>query len=533
MTAKIEIFDATKLNYAGYGPIGVYVNIGYEPLPEGYKTLPDSQFDSYEPDPGYLKNTGLRTPLFTGGFLSSPLLADGSYEYLVDSQGYSWLYNTFNYMAVSPFRRELYPAGITRYSAALYAPPPEGSIQIIVNDKNQSQTFAAKNENGSAIDYYFATDENGNKFILGSIDAAYAEDPSVPFGDAVFPSGWIKSVETLDVDLTIYPAYGDGNRRIYNQFRDNLTNNYFQISFAANGKGIAREVPGLALSGGNENDLIVGTSLSEELYGARGSDTLIGVEGNDRIWGDDGDDLLIPGKGSNSLWGGAGLDTFFIRQQGVNTIFDFSLDDGDIVRLGSSRYSLIDTADGVQITGNNLSITLVLGIFANDLIAGQNLKDPLTGSSAFLQESSYFDAIAGFAPVYRQDSLNTFDTLYTNNIKEVINVDKTLPYLFLGASFDQQATGPVKPAYRFFNQTSGTHFYTISEVESKYVKSLSNYSYEGVGFKAFDPGVATADFRRFYNSASGAHAFSAETADVEFFTSRGYTYEGIAWSAML
>lgn len=79
MTAKIEIFVTTKLNYAGYGPIGVYVNIGYEPLPEGYKTLPDSQFDSYEPDPGYIKNTGLRTPLFTGGFISSPLLVDGSY----------------------------------------------------------------------------------------------------------------------------------------------------------------------------------------------------------------------------------------------------------------------------------------------------------------------------------------------------------------------------------------------------------------------------------------------------------------------
>ena len=124
MTAKIEIFDTTKLNYAGYGPIGVYVNVGYEPLPEGYKTLPDSLFDSYEPDPGYLKNTGLRTPLFTGGFISSPLLVDGSYEYLVDSQGYSWLYNTFNYMAVSPFRRELYPAGITRYSACLLYTSP-------------------------------------------------------------------------------------------------------------------------------------------------------------------------------------------------------------------------------------------------------------------------------------------------------------------------------------------------------------------------------------------------------------------------
>jgi len=310
MTAKIEIFDSTKLNLAGYGPVGVYVNIGYEPFPEGYIPLPDSQFDSYVPDPGFLKNTGLRTPLFTGGFIGSPLLEDGDYDYLIDSQGYSWLYNTFNYMAVSPFRRDLYPAGITRYSAALYAPPPEGSIQIIVNDKNQPQTFAARNENGSFIDYYFATDINGNKLILGSIDAAYAEDPSAPFWDAVLPAGWSKSVETLDVDLIIYPSYSDGNRRIYNQFRDNLTNNYFQFSFAPNGKGIAREVPGFALVGGNENDRIIGTSLSEDLYGARGSDNLIAGGGNDRIWGDDGNDTLTGAAGADLLTGGAGSDTF-------------------------------------------------------------------------------------------------------------------------------------------------------------------------------------------------------------------------------
>jgi len=161
------------------------------------------------------------------------------------------------------------------------------------------------------------------------------------------------------------------------------------------------------------------------------------------------------------------------------------------------------------------------------------VKDPLIGSSAGLQASRYFDPIVGFSPVYRQDSLNSLDTFYTSDIKEAISVDKGASYLFLGGSFDQQATGPVKPVYRFFSQTSGTHFYTISEVEAKYVKGLNNYSYEGVGFTAFDPGVATVDFRRFYNPTTGAHAFSAATADVEFFTTRGYTIEGIAWSAVL
>ena len=161
------------------------------------------------------------------------------------------------------------------------------------------------------------------------------------------------------------------------------------------------------------------------------------------------------------------------------------------------------------------------------------LKDPLIGSSAGLQASRYFDPIVGFAPVYRQDSLYSLDTFYTSDIKEAISVDKGHSYLFLGASFDQQAAGTAKPVYRFFSQTSGTHFYTISEAEAKYVKTLNNYSYEGVGFTAFDPGIATVDFRRFYNSSTGAHAYSAATADVEFFTTRGYTIEGIAWSTVL
>ena len=100
---------------------------------------------------------------------------------------------------------------------------------------------------------------------------------------------------------------------------------------------------------------------------------MIGRKGNDRIWGDDGDDLLNPGKGRNSLWGGAGQDTFSILQKGVNTIFDFSLEDGDIVRTGSSRYTLIDSVDGVKITGRHLGTTLVLGILANDLVVGQHL----------------------------------------------------------------------------------------------------------------------------------------------------------------
>lgn len=383
-TGSIEIFDLRNLNGAGYGQIGVYVNLGYSPYPENYNPLPSSQFDSYQPDQGFIKNTGLRTPLFTGAFISSPLLKDGEYSYLADSKGYTWLYNTFNAMAVTPFQRELYPPGITQYSAALYGPPPEGSIQVVVNDKNQPQVFAAKDSSGKPVRYCFAGDVHGNSFILGSVDTAYSGDVLSAFQQAVLPLGWTKSIRVLDQDLTIYPGYGDGNRRIYNQFRDNLTNNYFQIAFARDGIGIIRGIPGLALSGGNDHDFILGSHLDEQLYGARGNDFLTGVNGSDQIWGDDGNDILQAGLGRSQLWGGTGQDVFLI-QSGQITIEDFSKADGDVIDLRASlvgprrqRRALQQSLQYQQL-GRDVSIispnthVLVKDIDLSGLVKGQSL----------------------------------------------------------------------------------------------------------------------------------------------------------------
>ena len=310
-------------------------------------------------------NTGLRTPLFTGKFLSSPLLPDSEYSYITDSQGYTWLYNTFNFMAIEPFNPEDYEPGITRYSAALIAPAPAGSLQLVINDKNQPQTFSARDEAGNPIDYCFARDPNGNVFILGSVDTLYAENPVAAFQEAVLPEGWSKTVRQLEQDLTIEPGAGDGNRRIYNQFRDNLTNNFFQVKFAKNGIGIARGVPGLALSGGINADLIIGTALNETIYGAQANDQLKGFAGDDEIWGDAGDDLIQPGRGQDQLWGGSGLDEFRVRR-GEKTIHDFSNQDGDQVIFRSRIDSVRQTLDGVQIVAGNSS-ALLLGVDRSDL----------------------------------------------------------------------------------------------------------------------------------------------------------------------
>lgn len=164
------------------------------------------------------------------------------------------------------------------------------------------------------------------------------------------------------------------------------------------------------------------------------------------------------------------------------------------------------------------------------------LVDPIVGPLTTQAESNVFDPLSAISPVFRQDNLKTLDTFYSGNIREAIQLDqaKSTGYAFLGASFDQQpASSAAKAVYRFFYEPTGTHFYTINPKEAAVVSSIAGYREEGVGFVAFDPGVASVDFRRFYNSTTGAHAFSAANADIEFFTSRGYPLEGLSWSAVL
>lgn len=66
--------------------------------------------------------------------------------------------------------------------------------------------------------------------------------------------------------------------------------------------------------------------------------TIIGTGGNDILTGSNGNDTLIGGAGDDTLTGGLGKDTFLFTNQGVDTITDFSVSDGDILGIKSSAY---------------------------------------------------------------------------------------------------------------------------------------------------------------------------------------------------
>ena len=134
--------------------------------------------------------------------------------------------------------------------------------------------------------------------------------------------------------------------------------------------------------------------------------------------------------------------------------------------------------------------------------------------------------------VYRLDNLNTLDTFYTADLTKAISLaNDHSTYVFLGASFKQSADAGAKPVYGFLNTTNRTQFYTIDPAEAAIVSANPQFSSEGIVFSALPPNVGSTNFRQFFNPETGAYAYSAANADVQFFTSRGYTFDGYAWSA--
>ena len=119
---------------------------------------------------------------------------------------------------------------------------------------------------------------------------------------------------------------------------------------------------GDTIDGGAGNDTVYGGGGADELRGDAGDDVLQGDDGNDlvkggdgddeihggtgsdELWGNDGDDTIHAGEGGNWIKGGAGADSFvFTTVDGIDTIADFSQDDGDSIDLSA----VLDGATGL------------------------------------------------------------------------------------------------------------------------------------------------------------------------------------------
>jgi predicted outer membrane repeat protein len=105
------------------------------------------------------------------------------------------------------------------------------------------------------------------------------------------------------------------------------------------------------------------------------------------------------------------------------------------------------------------------------------------------------DCVEGLKPVYRFWSPTLLAHFYTINEaeKDTVIAEYSHAWTYEGVAFyafspNETVPPDAKPVYRFWNETSGTHFYTINEAEKDTVIAEYSYAwyYEGIAFYAFE-----------------------------------------------
>jgi lysyl endopeptidase len=141
-------------------------------------------------------------------------------------------------------------------------------------------------------------------------------------------------------------------------------------------------------------------------------------------------------------------------------------------------------------------------------------------------------------PVYRFYNASTGAHFFTQSTAERDSVIAGNPsYRYEGVAlyaYGSQISGS-SPVYRLYNTRTGMHFYTISAAERDNVLATDNsYSYEGVSWYAqgASGGTGTAVYR-FYNSVKGTHFYTISAAEKDGLvqSNPSYRLEGVAYYA--
>ena len=342
------------------------------------------------------------------------------------------------------------------------------------------------------------------------------------------------------------------------------------------------------IAGGTGNDSLTGGSGSNSLTGGIGNDTLRGGTGGNNFDGGEGDDYLVGGTGSNSLTGGSGADTFFFskveygsnsannnvnitgegtaiidgevftsettnndetNREPINTIADFNTSEGDNIQLDATSFGIapgdtstlsFDNNTGILSVAEEPTVKVINGVDAN-VLANTTIVEG-GGSNSSVVSDDGADSTDGTLNVYRFFETEKGFHFYTSSEQERDSIQQQsanglLSYTYEGESFaglaeddDGDPLTGAKPVYRFFNNLTGAHLYTISEIEKdNIVNNLPDYSLEGVAYYAYDePQENTIPLYRLYDSNTGTHFFtpSATEKDNTLDTLSQYSAEG-------
>ncbi len=324
----------------------------------------------------------------------------------------------------------------------------------------------------------------------------------------------------------------------------------------------------LSGTGNNFNNLITGNSGDNTLFGGSGNDTLNGNIGNDLLSGNEGEDSFTYVSELAFADANFGLDSILDFTRGEDVIVlsanTFGLGNSNGTELSNTDFAVVDSDSQVDVSNEKIvfsrdSSTLFYNPNGNETGFG---IDPATAAFLTLVNISDLNPATDFVvtdeqnngsnennntsqnlTVYRYFNNDTGVHFYTANEAEREVIENELPnFSSEGASYlsvDPLTGEPTpSPVYRFRNQDTGVHLYTVSEIEREATESLDNFSFEGEAFYAYPIEIGaeiagTIPVFRFFNTTTGAHFYTpsvAERNNIEA-TLPDFQTEGIAYYA--
>ena len=298
-----------------------------------------------------------------------------------------------------------------------------------------------------------------------------------------------------------------------------------------------------------EHDELNGGLGNDSIYGEAGNDTIDGFGGNDFLSGGAGDDVLFGFEGQNILDGNIGNDNYYLSlSSGGSQIYDAAGFDRLFLvadNINSEAANSVDLAEitlskptegiiGLEKVDNNLIIDLNRDGVANsadDITITDFFGDRGKLGTGAVEEINNVSS-SEIADYFAGDSVHRFfrtdigSHFYTvSEVEKDYIVDNLPQYTYEGISYQGASNSDIadpvsgaKPVYRFFNQSTGVHLYTISEVEKDYIKdNLSNYTFEDVAYHAFDtPQEDTVELYRFYQNEGDFHFFTPSAGERDY-----------------
>ena len=164
--------------------------------------------------------------------------------------------------------------------------------------------------------------------------------------------------------------------------------------------------------------------------------------------------------------------------------------------------------------------------------SGTYFLDVYTAEGSGAYAVTYTVGVSPIKPVWRFFNGSSGSHFYTATLSERNTVVNTLGATFGldGIAYWINTANPANnmPLYRFYNKVNGSHFYTASLTEKNNVEAnlSATYQYDGPGYSVSANPSGTTAVWRFYNKTNGTHFYTATQAEKEHVISNlGHIYQ--------